>query len=206
MLKSHSCISQKTNVEITFMYLTDGSIHKTIAEITFMYFTTPILKSLSCISQNRCWHQFHVFHETNFEIIFMYFTNWLFTWKIRPILKSLSCISQNHRWNHFHVFHKIIVEITFMYFTTYIWNHFHVFHINQCWNHFHVFQRWVSSQNHCWNHFHVFHKINVEITFKYFTRPRLKSLSCISQMSSSQKRSILKTLSCFSIGQVAHKN
>jgi hypothetical protein len=44
------------------------------------------------------------------------------------------------------------------------------------------------SRNQFWNHFHVFHKIIAEITFMYFTK------------------SILKTLSCFSLGQVAHKN
>jgi hypothetical protein len=51
----------------------------------------------------------------------------------------------------------------------------------KCWNHFHVFHRRVGSQNHCWNHFHVFHKNIVEITFMYFTKTLLKSLSCISQ-------------------------
>jgi hypothetical protein len=50
------------NVEITFMYFTDGSVHKTIAEITFMYFTKTLLKSLSCISQDQYWKHFHVFH------------------------------------------------------------------------------------------------------------------------------------------------
>ena len=66
------------NVEITFMYFTDGSVHKTIAEITFMYFTKK---------KNQCWNHFHVFHKTIVEITFMYFT--------KPLLKSLSCISQH---------------------------------------------------------------------------------------------------------------
>jgi hypothetical protein len=42
-------LENRTNVEITFMYFTDGSVHKTIAD-------------------------FHVFHKTIVEITFMYFT------------------------------------------------------------------------------------------------------------------------------------
>jgi len=64
-----------------------------------MYFIKkkPLLKSLSCISQNHCRNHFHVFHKTIAEITFMYFT--------KSILKTFSCISQNQYWKHFHVFH-----------------------------------------------------------------------------------------------------
>jgi hypothetical protein len=159
------------NVEITFMYFTDGSVHKTIAEITFIYFTKTLLKSLSCISQkkkqmlkslscisqNHCWNHFHAFHNAN--------------------LKSLSCVSENKCWNHFHVFHKTIIEITFMCFIKQMLKSLSCISQNHCWNHFHVFQKKKPmlkslsciSQNHCWNHFHVFHNAN------------LKSLSCVSE-------------------------
>ena len=61
---------------LTFYHRGGHLENRTNAEITFMYFTKPLLKSLSCISQNKS------------EITFMYFT--------RPMLKSLSCIPQNH--------------------------------------------------------------------------------------------------------------
>jgi hypothetical protein len=52
------------------------------------------------------------------------------------------------------------------------------------------------SQKHYWNHFHVFHKNILEITFMYFTK-MLKSLSSISQTGRFTKP-LLKSLSCIS--------
>jgi len=151
---------KKINVEITFMYF-----KKINVEITFMYFTDglvtwkirPLLKSLSCISQNHLWNHFHVFHKNQCWNHFHVFHR-----RVGHLEnKTIGEIT-------FMYFTKINVEITFMYFTDGLvtWKirpllkSLSCISQNQCWNHFHVFYRHVG---------HLENKTIAEITFMYFT-------------------------------------